>query len=271
MARQLDLFDGISPALTLDEMFARFTAQQFVACKEHRRVEKKPIGLHAREMCEYLSMWSNTPPDGGIMVIGVEKDGTLAGCASNIDRVNSLECAGHDCCPDARIEIRHVPFTDSGMAENFLLIVRTRYREDRVVKTGGGKAYIRRGESKHLLANDEVRELESDKGQIPFELESCGLSYPGDFNFDAISTWASKAKEVNNWQPETTAEQAMVSLKLGRIDQNGQFVPNIACALLFSKGYSGFLVGFPGGFAPGPPGFSRHGSGVQRVGGGRLS
>ena len=45
----------------------------FKTLKEDRGIERKPIGIHAEELAKYISMWANTKPDGGVVVVGIQE------------------------------------------------------------------------------------------------------------------------------------------------------------------------------------------------------
>src|SRR5690349_16759985 len=68
---------------TPDDIFAGVlrdgsgTLRQFA---EDNRIEWKSAKIQTRDLGEYFSMWANTQPYGGLLVIGLEKDGTATGC-----------------------------------------------------------------------------------------------------------------------------------------------------------------------------------------------
>ena len=47
-------------------------------CEDHR-IERKPAGIHARPACRLcMHVGQTSPPDGGIIVVGMENDGTIS-------------------------------------------------------------------------------------------------------------------------------------------------------------------------------------------------
>jgi ATP-dependent DNA helicase RecG len=66
--------------LTPQDIYECADAEMLQRLKEDRRIERKPAGIHGGELGEYFSMWANTVPDGGLMVLGQEDDGTFSGC-----------------------------------------------------------------------------------------------------------------------------------------------------------------------------------------------
>ena len=81
-----------------------------------------------------------------------------------------------------------------------------------------------------------MRELENDFGKAVFEQEPCSLAYPADFEGPLIAEWAEAVRQSKGWATDTRDEQVLANLHLGRYDtESRQFVPNMACVLLFAK------------------------------------
>jgi len=85
------------------------------------------------------------------MCLGMNDDGTFGGCASlNPKQVNRVE-ALQELCPDARCDTKRIGITQPNGNADFIILARVHYRNDRVVKTPKGKAFIRRADQKHKL------------------------------------------------------------------------------------------------------------------------
>jgi hypothetical protein len=96
--------------LTPDEIYQRVDAELLSRLKEDRRIERKPAGIHAAELGEYLSMWANTVPHGGLVIVGQANDGEFLGCSGlDQNRINEVEKAAEWHCPQARIDSKRVP------------------------------------------------------------------------------------------------------------------------------------------------------------------
>jgi hypothetical protein len=74
------LFEGPLALLTVEEIYDRVSVDLLQRLKEDRRIERKPAGMHSQSLGEYFSMWANTAPDGGIVVIGMEDGGAVGVC-----------------------------------------------------------------------------------------------------------------------------------------------------------------------------------------------
>lgn len=223
--------------LTVDELYAIADQRVLVSLKEDRRIERKPAGFSGESLGEYLSMWANTCPDGGLICLGMNDNGTFAGCSSlSNQQLNSLESLAN-VCDDARCESKRVAITKPDGSSDFVVLLRVYYREGRLVRTPKGKAFIRRGDQKHKLSAEEARELSVDKGEMQFEQEPCKqVSYPQDFDREAIRAFAASVRERLDLVTDLSDEGVLNVRHLGTIAPDGKtFIPNIACVLLFAK------------------------------------
>ncbi len=202
--------------------------------REDSRVEWKSAKYDPKDLADYFSMWANTQPHGGLIVVGVEKNGAISGCRRcGVERVSEFERVGHEQCPDARFDVHRVeaPLPDGGT--DFLLVFRVFYREDKLVETVRGEAYMRSGDRKRRLTEDEKREIRIGKGQIAYEKEPVSLDYPSDFDDLLIDEFCKHYRDKRGLGPRHTKEQILALNHLGKIFPGG-FVPNLACALLFA-------------------------------------
>jgi len=122
------------------------------------------------------------------------------------------------------------------------LAIRVFYREDKVVKTVNGEAFIRDGDSKRRLTDEEIRELENDKGQVDLERESGKLPYPEEYDGDLLRQFCDGVAKLRQLSTAHSREEILIHRRLGRKD-GSRFVPNIACLLAFSRDP---LIEFPG-------------------------
>jgi ATP-dependent DNA helicase RecG len=188
-------------------------------------------------------MWANTVPEGGLIAIGLEDNGSVSGCSRlSQDDLNEREKAGRIYCPDARYETRRIPVINVEGKEDFLLLVRVRYREDKVVCDVSGDAYVRVGDEKHKLTSEEVRELQIDKGQVDLEQEPIDMPYPEDFDLKLVKEFVDSVRRVRKLSEDHSDQEILEHRRLGKF-KNGSFIPNVACALMFARDP---CVKFPG-------------------------
>lgn len=221
--------------MTVREIFARASQELITGLKEDRRLEKKAPAHDLRSLGDYFSMWANTAPDGGIIVVGIKNDTEWVGCeAMGQHRINEIETCGHTYCPEASFETQRIPITTPSHKTDFVIAIRVDYHPSRVVLTSKGEAFVRRGEGKHKLRPSEISALKQDKGEINFEQEDCSLEYPDDFDESAINHLTNVLRSDLGLSPDRTDSDILASQHLGII-AGDNFKPNYACALLFAK------------------------------------
>ncbi len=223
------------PLLTPDEIYKSADSTLLQLMNEDRRIERKPSKIHSKELGEYFSMWANTAPEGGLLILGIENDGSYSGCSKlSAQELNDREKSFHVYCPDSRSDSRRIKVINKTGVEDFVVLFRTFYREDKVVRDVSGNAFIRRGDEKHKLNADEIRELEIDRGQLNLEAEPTKLTYPDDFRDDLVRKFVEGVHTLRNLLQSHTTEEILSQRRLGKIE-NGKFIPNNACVLLFAK------------------------------------
>jgi ATP-dependent DNA helicase RecG len=158
-------------------------ADSLLRFREDNRVEWKSARYSPKELADYFSMWANTQPHGGLIVIGAENDSTVSGCLGvGPDRISEFEQVGPAQCADARFDIRRIEAKRHDGSPDFLLLIRVYYRPDKLVETVRTEAFVRSGKTKRQLSEDEKREIRINKGQIEYEKEPVSLQYPQDFD-----------------------------------------------------------------------------------------
>lgn len=240
MAKQLSLLDFILttpalPLLTPDEIFQKADQALLRQLKEDRRVERKTAKTHSKVLGEYFSMWANTTPEGGLLALGVENDGSFTGCSClSQGEINNREKSYHTFCPECSTESKRIKITNVKGLEDFIILYRTRYKENKVVCDVSGNAFVRIGDERHKLTQDEILELKIDKGQVDIERELSTLNFPQDFRDDLINTFVDGVHKKMNLIKPHSIDEILEHKILGKIEK-GIFIPNNACVLLFAK------------------------------------
>lgn len=236
MPQQLQLsLEARARLLTVDEIYSLADASWLRLLKEDRRVERKSPGIHARELAQWFSMWANTAPHGGIIAVGVADNGEMTGVLSaSVSHLNNLERTGDTHCPDAKYEYKRTEIRNAAGEVDQIVLFRIHYNGKKVVRTSDGSAFIRRGGSKRKLSEEEIRELQIEKGELAWEREPSSQEYPQNFDQKAIKDFANSVIAKLEIKQTDDPEEILVLRHLGHMGVKG-FVPNKACALLFSK------------------------------------
>ncbi|MEM9186798.1 MAG: ATP-binding protein, partial [Planctomycetota bacterium] len=155
------------PLMNPDELFGNCSREILSRAQETGLWERKSARVHREDLSTYFSMWANTPPHGGLVAVGIENDGKITGCLSqDQQKINNLEKAGRELCSDARYDIKRINVVNDRGEEDYVIVIRVYYRPDKVVELASGRGYIRRGDSRYTLSEEEKRELAIDKGQV---------------------------------------------------------------------------------------------------------
>ena len=219
---------------TPDDIFGSSDQETVALFAEDGRVERKRVEVKAKDLGDYLSMWANTQPHGGIVFIGVGKDGTLLGCKhASTGHLNDLETTRRY-CPDAKCEFKRIPIINAKGGQDFVIALRVHYRSDKLVETVDGSAYVREGEEKRKLTESEKREIRLNKGELDCESELVSLPFPGAFNLELLETYRDAFVTKRGLQHRYGIEDVLSLNKLGK-RSGADFQPNLACALLFAK------------------------------------
>src|ERR1700676_3891036 len=68
--------------LAADDIFDKADEALLKALDEDSRIERKPSSYSGSALGDYFSMWANTCPEGGLIVLGQSDDGKFEGCES---------------------------------------------------------------------------------------------------------------------------------------------------------------------------------------------
>lgn len=220
---------------TPDDIYNNAKEEVVRAFSEDNRVERKPCGIHAEQLAQWVCMYANTQPQGGIVLIGVENDGTISGCRNlSTPEINKFEKL-KNYCADARYEFRKVPVeNDNDGLDDFVMVLRVYYRDDKLVEMNDGTAWVRLGDEKRRLSESEKREIRIARGQVEYELEPTTLTWPDDFDIALADALVSSYRTKRGLTQSNRREDVLILLHLGK--RSGEkFVPNLACALVLAR------------------------------------
>ena len=241
MAQQLSLLElleqpTIEALFKPDRIFQTEDISFLLDLPEDTRFDKKSNRVQGQTLATLLSAFGNGPAvEGGVVAIGLEDDGSVSGCKTlSQDRLHDVETAGRDRCLDGRFECRRVKCTNSKGEDDFLILLRMFYVENRLVECTDGTAYCREADTTRRLTDIEKQEFRINKGERAFELEPCGLTYPDDFRTKEIERFAELIRTARDGSPSIRTEEILQSMRMGK-QQNATFTPNNVCALMFAK------------------------------------
>jgi ATP-dependent DNA helicase RecG len=227
---------------SLDEIYAEIDHALLDQLKEDKRYERKPAAIHADVLKKWVCCFANRKPEGGLIAVGVNDDGSVQGCSAlHQNQINKLEKVG-TLVPDARYQTKEVEVRRNGEVD-WILLFRVHYNPNKVVETNDREAYIRFGDQCRLLSDEDKRELAYEKGQAQFEQEAAtSFEYPVDFDIALIRKTVERVRKERKITSGQTNEHILQTLHLGKLTQRG-FQPNLACVLAFANDPARIIAG----------------------------
>lgn len=198
---------------------------------EDKRLERKSgKTVHFDALAEYASMWSNTV-EGGILLIGVENDGAITGCAGlSQDKLNRLDSFHTQACPDAAPQSRRIPATVNGKPD-FVVAMFFPYRGF-LVETNKHEAFIRRGENKHKMSPEEKDDFRSTRHERSWEQRIAGVfEYPNEFDPAVVNEFCQNFRDRES-KEDWTNEAILIDRQLATYHDSKFTALN--CLVLFA-------------------------------------
>lgn len=233
---QLNLMFGLGPdeienkALwTPRDIWVRLDQRLLEHFREDRRIERKGnkrIGLD--DLASYYSTFSNTP-EGGLLVYGIEDNGEITGCNSlSTGQLNDIEGCHLQRCPLAKPEFKRFSVVIDNQ-QDFCVAIYLPYM-GRLVETNKDEAWIRYGDKKHKMSDEEKRDFRSTRQELSFELDAAPYDFPNSFDLRVVQDFcdAFRSREA---RPTWTNEEVLLDRHLvKRVDK--KLVPLNALVLM---------------------------------------
>jgi ATP-dependent DNA helicase RecG len=214
------------------DIWVRFTQRMVSYFVEDRRIDyKSSKRIHVDDLAAYLSYFSNTP-DGGALCYGVEDNGSVLGCKSlEATVLNGIEKCHLQRCPLAKPEFKRVPVVIDGQ-EDFLVLVYIPYI-GKLVETHKSEAWIRYGDTKHRMSEEEKRDFRATRHEVSFELERASFKYPNDFHLSIVQDFCNEFR-AREQRPSWSNEDVLIDRHLIEKD-GGSYFPLNTLVLLAGK------------------------------------
>ncbi|WP_166676882.1 ATP-binding protein [Paraburkholderia caballeronis] len=204
-----------SATWTPKDIWVRLSQRLLEYLREDRRIERKNNkNPSLDDLAKYYSTFSNTP-DGGLLVYGVKDSGEIEGCHFNTNQINSVEQCHINHCPMAKPEFKRVSVVVNGEAK-YCLAIYIPY-VGKLVETNKGEAWIRYGDSKHLMSEEAKNDFRATRQELSFELtEAYAYKYPNDFDLRILQDFCDKFRE-NEQRGSWSNEEILVDRNLLRV------------------------------------------------------
>lgn len=224
---KFDFDDKASPVLpsqewTPGDIWLRLNQRMLELLREDRRFERKNHkNPDLDNLATYYSMFSNSP-EGGVFVYGVSDDGIVRGCDFSVEQINKIEKCHLTRCVGARPEFKRISVIVDGKAA-FCLAIFCPYI-GKLIVTNRDEAWIRYGDSRHKMSEEEKQDFRSTRKELPFELASAPVySYPDDLDLKVIQDFCDAFRDRES-KMDWTNEEILVDRHLLRVE-NGELTP----------------------------------------------
>jgi ATP-dependent DNA helicase RecG len=164
-----------------------------------------------------------------LIVYGVEDKGRIVGCAQvSQDQLNKMQSCHTELCPLAMPEFKRIPVVVDGKPD-FCVAIYVPYR-GRLVETNKEEAWIRYGESRHKMSEEEKRDFRSTRQELSFEQDIAPYQYSADFDLRVVQDFCDQFR-AREGRSDWTNEEVLVDRHLLR-HRDGHLAPTSALVLL---------------------------------------
>jgi ATP-dependent DNA helicase RecG len=148
-------------------LFERPTLEKILHEKEGQLFDFKSARLNHREVAAHFVAFANA--DGGLLAIGIKKDGTISGVNAYEVQINAfLQAAWNLCVPPVMVAHKFVDCVNhNGKADRIMLIEVAPGRK--LHATSKDEVYLRIGDQSRKLTFDERLQLAYDRGEAWWE------------------------------------------------------------------------------------------------------
>lgn len=234
---ELELSDELAPIenppiWTPRDIWVRLNQRVLEYFKEDRRVERKGWrNIDLDDLATYYSTFSNTP-DGGLIVYGIDDDGIIGGCSTlSTGQLNSIETCHLQRCPRAKPEFKRFAVIVDGN-QNFCVSIYIPY-VGVLVETNKGEAWIRYGDSRHKMSEEEKRDFRATRQELSFEMTEAFYEFPKDFDLRIVQDFCDTYR-AREGRKDWTNEEVLKDRHL-LIDDHGKLKPLNSLVLMASN------------------------------------
>lgn len=223
--------EGLTALWTPREIWLHLNQRFIPSFKEDRRVEyKNHKGPGLDDLATYHSTFSNTP-DGGVVVYGVSDDGEIIGCDHfSSGQINEIETCHIERCPMAKPEFKKISVIVKGRP-TFCIAIFIPYI-GKLVETNKSEAWIRFGESRHKMSEEEKQDFRSTREELSYELTVATIfDYPHSFDLKIIQDFCDTFREREQ-HPEWTNEEVLLDRNLLVLSADNKLRPVNALVLM---------------------------------------
>jgi len=194
------------------------TLEKLLSTVENQNFERKTAYIQQKDLAAEFSAFANSSVEGGLVVLGIEKDKNVVGINKEMPVVNH-----------------------KGQKDRLLLFY-VEFSPDKVIKLSSGEAYKRIGDQTIEMLPAEIKQMEYDKREAEFEKELIPNLTIKQLNQDLMEYFIDKWIERDGLINKPSAEDLILMKGFGQREQN-KIKINYAGALLFYNKPDEFIPG----------------------------
>lgn len=208
-------------------LFENPTIEDILKNKEGQLFDRKGSRINYDSLGDSIIGFANA--DGGVIVIGVEKDKTISGVEdweAIVPRIRKITTTFIS--PPIRVEIKHFPCKNYKQEISNILLIEIPQSAE-VHSNSKDEVFLRIGEENKKLNHDQRLLLLDNKGNKSFELQDAVGSSLADIDEDYMQEYK-EALKLSSIQ----TEELLIGRDLARRTDNA-FIINMAGILLFGR------------------------------------
>lgn len=217
--------------------------EKLLSTVENQNFERKTALIQEKELAAEFSAFTNSSVEGGLIVLGIEKDKNLIGInVVGQEKINKLIQAQRTFCPLAKVEYKEIPITNNKGQEDRLLLFYVEFSPNKVIKLNSGEAYERIGDQTCEMSPEKIRQMEYDKRESAFEKELMPTLIIEQLNQDLVEDCIKRWIERDGLINRPSVEDLILMKGFGQREED-KIKINYAGALLFYNKPDEFIPG----------------------------
>lgn len=218
--------------------------EKLLSTVENQNFERKTAYIQPKDLAAEFSAFANSSVEGGLIVLGIEKDKNLVGInVVGQTKINKLIQAQHVFCPLAKVNHKEISIVNIRGEKDKLLLFYVEFSPDKVIKLNSGEAYERIGdETCKIRSLEKISQMEYDKRQTNFEKELIPALAINQLNKNLIEDFIKKWIERDGLTNKPSVEDLILMKGFGQREQDNIEI-NYAGLLLFYDHPDEFIPG----------------------------
>jgi len=204
------------------------TLQQLISQGENSQVEFKSAAVRPEAVAREITAFANY--QGGILLIGVEDDGTISGVSKPNMEEWLANITRHNIIPALNLQTEAIE-----MQGKTVFAVKIPKGVDKPYQTIDGKYWIRAGSTNRTATKEELSRLFQQAGLVHFDIAPIANTNLKDLDLNSIGNYYQTYYDIPFADLETTEQENILHNADIFTQHEGQTVTTVGGLLLFGK------------------------------------